>query len=370
MNNHNKKAYLYLDDGSIYSGISIGSEKESNGEVVFNTSMTGYQEMLTDPSYGGQILIATYPLIGNYGINPYFNESNNVQVSGFIVRSLCDFPFHNLSTLSLGDFLIQNNIPAISDIDTRSITKKIRSKGVMKGLITLNSDKKRALKILKSTEDYDQKDLVSSVSTKTSYEYIGQKENHINREFNIVLVDLGVKRNILRILDSKGCKITVLPWNSNAETILGFNPDGIVFSPGPGDPSRLDNIVNVVKDIIGSVPMMGICLGHQIIARAFGFDTFKLHFGHRGGNQPVKDLNKGKVYPTAQNHGYAVKSDISNDEIEVSHINLNDQTISGLINKKDSVITLQYHSEASPGPQDSEYLFDDFITIMKKFNKK
>ncbi|MBM32643.1 MAG: carbamoyl phosphate synthase small subunit [Chloroflexi bacterium] len=364
-----KKAYLFLDDGSVYHGKNIGSEKESNGEVVFNTSMTGYQEMLTDPSYKGQILIATYPLIGNYGINPYFSESNNIQVSGFIVRSLCDFPSHNLSTLSLGDFLIDNNIPGISDIDTRSITKKIRSKGVMKGLITLNNDEKRALKILKSTENYDQKDLVSSVSTKTVYEYMSQKEDDVQRKFNIVLLDLGVKRNILRILDSKGCKITVLPWNSSAKTILGFNPDGIVFSPGPGDPSRLDDIVKVVKEIIGSVPIMGICLGHQIIARAFGFDTFKLHFGHRGGNQPVKDLMNGKVYPTAQNHGYAVKSDVLNREIEVSHMNLNDQTISGLINKKDAVITIQYHSEASPGPQDSEYLFNEFITIIKNFNK-
>lgn len=369
MNEH-KVAFLFLDDGSVFEGENIGFNQESSGEVVFNTSMTGYQEMLTDPSYGGQILIATYPLIGNYGINEYFNESSKIQVNGFIVRSICDYPFHNLSTSSLSEFLIDNKVPAVSEIDTRAVTRKIRDKGVMKGLITIDSDKERASRILDMAENYDEKDFVSEVSTKTPYVYLNQQEKNIKRKFNVVLIDLGVKRNILRILDSRDCKITVLPWNSSKETILSSNPDGIIFSPGPGDPSRLENVVNIAKEIIGSVPIMGICLGHQIIARAFGFDTFKLHFGHRGGNQPVKDLLRGKVYPTAQNHGYAVKADSFNDDIEISHINLNDQTISGLINKKHSVITLQYHSEASPGPQDSEYLFDDFITIMKNFNKK
>ena len=204
--------------------------------------MTGYQEMLTDPSYGGQILIATYPLIGNYGINEYFNESSKIQVNGFIVRSICDYPFHNLSTSSLSEFLIDNKVPAISEIDTRAVTRKIRDKGVMKGLITIDSDKERASRILDMAEDYDEKDFVSEVSTKKPYVYINPQEKNIRTKFNVVLIDLGVKRNILRILDSRDCKITVLPWNSSKETILSFNPDGIIFSPGPGDPSRLENV--------------------------------------------------------------------------------------------------------------------------------
>lgn len=369
--NEYKIAFLFLDDGSVFEGENIGYSSESIGEVVFNTSMTGYQEMLTDPSYRGQILVATYPLIGNYGINQDFDESYKIQVKGFIIRSNCDFPSHNLATSSLREFLINNKISAISEIDTRSITRKIRSKGVMKGLITFNSDKKRALRILSNAENYDEQDLVSEVSTKNIYVYVGKNErSREEKALNVLLVDLGVKRNILRILDFKGCRVTVVPWNVNSETIKKFQPNGVIFSPGPGDPSRLEGPVNVVKEIIGSVPIMGICLGHQVIARAFGFDTFKLHFGHRGGNQPVKDLFRDKVYPTAQNHGYAVNSKGFNKDIEISHINLNDQTVSGLIHKKQSVISIQYHSEASPGPHDSEYLFDDFVLMMKNFSRK
>ena len=364
-------AFLFLDDGSVFPGESIGYLNESIGEVVFNTSMTGYQEMLTDPSYGGQILVATYPLIGNYGINQDFDESFRIQVNGFIVRSICDFPYHNLSTSSLSQFLINSKIAAISEIDTRSITRKIRSKGVMKGLITFDNDKNRALKIINNAQNYDEQDLVSEVSTKNTYVYLGENEkNRKEKELNVVLVDFGVKRNILRILDVKGCRVTVVPWDVDAESIRKFQPDGVVFSPGPGDPSRLEAQVEVVKKIIGSVPIMGICLGHQVIAKAFGFDTFKLHFGHRGGNQPVKDLIRNRVYPTAQNHGYAVNSDSSRKDLEISHINLNDQTISGLIDRKQSIITIQYHSEASPGPHDSQYLFDDFVLLMKNFDKK
>jgi carbamoyl-phosphate synthase small subunit len=388
------KVYLVLEDGSVFRGTRLGAEGETTGEVVFNTSMTGYQEMLTDPSYGGQILVPTYPMIGNYGTSEADVESTRIQVNGFVVRDDCEEPSHPLSEGTIHDYLVDNGIPGISGVDTRAITRKLRSAGVMMGIITPNDDVETALTTLSKAPRYGEFDVVGNVSTDDIYEWTGDAGEKSRAFFDlrdrarqggmgidvergigqrdlgdnymkVVVNDYGVKLNILRSLRARGCEVIVVPDDASAEDILGHKPDGVMLSPGPGDPELLDRSVATAKGLAGKVPMMGICLGHQVIARAFGASTFKLHFGHRGGNQPVKDLESGRVYVTAQNHGYAVDADGLPDSLEVSHINLNDQTIEGLRHKDMPIMTIQYHSEASPGPHDSEYLFDRFIGLIR-----
>ena len=365
----NETAYLVLSDGSVFEGLSFGSEKTSYGEVVFNTSMTGYQEILTDPSYSGQIVVPTYPIIGNYGINEKANESKQIQVSGFVVRQYCDSPSHASSTSSIHDFLASQNIPGIHEIDTRAIVRKIRSSGVMMGAIAIGITPDQALEKIQSSKAYNLTNFVEKVTTTKQYDWAKNTTplEPNNNSLNILVSDYGVKYNILRILEAKGCKVTVFPYDTTAEELLSLNPDGIMLSPGPGDPEMLNETTKIAKDLIGRVPIMGICLGNQILAKAFGAKTYKLHFGHRGGNHPVKDLETGRVYITAQNHGYAVDPESLPPELAVTHINMNDGTVAGLKHVSLPAMSIQYHSEASPGPQDNEYVFDQFIEMVKEF---
>jgi carbamoyl-phosphate synthase small subunit len=357
-----KIARLVLADGTSYEGYSFGAETDTFGEVVFNTSMTGYQEMLTDPSYAGQIVVPTYPLIGNYGINEQDDESVRIQVSGFVVREECLEPNHYLSVKTLHDYLLGSGIAGIQSIDTRAITRKLRSVGVMMGVITTRMSPAEALDALKKQPDYGSIDFVKEISTRASYEW----DKPAAVKYHVVAYDCGLKRNILRLLRERGCRVTVVPCTSTADEILKLNPDGILLSPGPGDPELLDYAVKTVRGLVEKKPVMGICLGNQLIGRAFGAKTYKLKFGHRGGNHPVKEFATGRVHITAQNHGYAVDPDTLKDGLEVTHINLNDGTVEGLRHKELPVFSIQYHSEDSPGPHDNRYLFDRFVEMMEK----
>ena len=354
-----------LEDGSMFEGQSFGAKSSSYGEVVFNNSMTGYQEMLTDPSYAGQIVMPTYPLIGNYGINDEDSESSRIQVAGFVVREHCMFPSHGLSKKSLNDFLVEQGVVGISQVDTRAVTRKLRTKGVMMGTITTEENSKEISKRLASAPSYSQIDFVQRVSTTDVYKWDRSGNSSPESKGLILVTDCGLKYNILRLINSKGYDVIVVPAGFSGQEILRLKPKGVIFSPGPGDPSLLDYLVEQVKVVAGKVPIMGICLGHQLVARAFGARTFKLKFGHRGANHPVMDVETRRVYITAQNHGYSVDPDSLSDELEVSHTNLNDGTIEGIRHKSLPIFTVQYHSEASPGPRDNEYLFDRFIDMVK-----
>jgi carbamoyl-phosphate synthase small subunit len=358
-----KKAILVLADGSVYTGHSFGGEADAYGEVVFNTSMTGYQEMLTDPSYAGQIVIPTYPLIGNYGINSEDAESSRIQVRGFVVREACPDPSHFLNAGTVHEYLVKNQIPGIYGVDTRAITRKLRAHGVMMGYITTERTPEDALAQLKNVPDYGATDYVKEVSCKSRFEWSPAEGSE---EFNVAVLDCGTKYNILRLLSERGCRITAMPCTSSAEEVLGLKPDGILLSPGPGDPDLLDYIVDSVRGLVGKKPIMGICLGNQLLARAFGGRNFKLKFGHRGGNHPVKELATGRVHITAQNHGYAVDAESLKGGLEVSHVNLNDGTVEGMRHRDLPIFSIQYHSEASPGPLDNTYLFDRFIDMMRQ----
>jgi carbamoyl-phosphate synthase small subunit len=388
-----KRAILALQDGTIYEGFSFGAETDTFGEVVFNTSMIGYQEILTDPSYAGQIVLPTYPLIGNYGINDLDTESRKIQVRGFVVREECNEPSHYLSGKTIHEYLKENNIPGIWGVDTRAITRKLRSYGVMMGLITTTLTPGQAVGELRRLPDYGSIDFVKDITTEKTYQWglpcrtcslkekcDKQGENRpypcgiqsLKRKtpvYKIVAFDCGLKYNILRQLCLRGCSVTVVPCTMGARDIIDLNPDGILLSPGPGDPSLLEYAINTVRGLAGIKPIMGICLGNQLIAHAFGGKTFKLKFGHRGGNHPVRDLTTGRTYITAQNHGYAVDADSLPGSLEITHLNLNDNTVEGLRHKELPIFAIQYHSEDSPGPWDSRYLFDKFVEMVKEEKK-
>jgi len=375
-----KDAYLVLEDGSVYQGEAFGAETSGYGEVVFNTSMTGYQEVLTDPSYAGQIVVLTYPLVGNYGINARDFESRRIQVAGFVVREHCEYPSHGLSTATLHEFLASQGIPGIKGVDTRSITRRLRSRGVMMGLIYSDSagnsapsqdisrvlhesTTEAALARLRDIPRYGDIDFVKSVTTAEPYTW-DTPSDVPGVKYRVLVADFGLKYNILRLLRSRGCEVMAVPATTSAEQMLALKPSGVVLSPGPGDPALLDYVVGNARKLMGRVPLMGICLGHQVVARALGGSTFKLKFGHRGANHPVKDLATGRVYITAQNHGYAVDGDSLSPSLEMTHINLNDGTVEGLRHREWPILTIQYHSEASPGPRDNEYLFDRFLAMV------
>ena len=363
-------AWLVLADGRVFEGVGVGAPGHTTGEVVFNTSMMGYQEALTDPSYRGQILTMTYPLQGNYGTNDFSDESAELQVRGFVVREMTDLPSHWRSTATLSAFLEARGIPGIAEVDTRAITRHLRSRGVVMGTITRDETPAQALARLRSEPDYAGLDYVSEVSTRAAYDFndtmvpLGGSPDGAPAP-HVVVLDLGVKRNIMRLLRGRGCNITAVPHTTDAETILAMKPDGVLISPGPGDPMLLDHVATTARGLIGRTPIMGICLGHQVIGRVFGASTYKLKFGHRGANHPVRDEVTGRVYITSQNHGFAVDGDHLQADARVSQLHLNDGTVEGLVHATEPVFTIQYHSEASPGPNDTEFLFDRFLANVR-----
>jgi carbamoyl-phosphate synthase small subunit len=359
------KAILALSDGAIFEGEAFGAPGTRLGEVVFNTGMTGYQEVLTDPSYAGQLVTLTYPLIGNYGINPDDIESRNIQVAGFVVRELADIHSNWRSQMSLSNYLTEAKITGITGIDTRSLTQRIRHEGVMMGALSTEFSGSELISQLQSnTEKYDSIDWVRKVTTPEVYTW-GPEEK--DARFCVSVLDCGIKFNILRELAALGIRTTVFPATASATELLQDNPDGLFLSPGPGDPALLGYAVQAVRELIASEkPMMGICLGNQLVGCALGGTTFKLPFGHRGANHPVKDLPTGKVVITSQNHGYALDRDsLPADKVTVTQINLNDGTVEGLQHTKLPLFTIQYHPEASPGPRDSRFYFQRFVDLME-----
>ncbi|WMJ22415.1 carbamoyl phosphate synthase small subunit [Paludicola sp. MB14-C6] len=360
MFNQLKKAYLLLANGRMFEGKSIGSKGTTIGEIVFATAMTGYQETLTDPSYYGQIVTQTFPLIGNYGTNSIDVESNNTYLNGYIVRELCELPSNFRCENTLGEFLEKQNVVGIADIDTRCLTRIIREHGVMNGMIT-TEEIKDIDKALEQINAFTIKDAVKTVSCKEkSY----HKVENATKE--VVLFDFGYKYNILRKLNNLGCNVTVVPYNTTAEEVKAMNPDGIMLSNGPGDPAENIEVIENLKDIIKlQIPIFGICLGHQLMALANNAKTHKLKYGHRGANQPVIDLKVDRTYVTSQNHGYAVESDSIDSTVgTVSHINANDKTCEGVSYFNTKAFTVQFHPEACGGPLDTSYLFDRFINLM------
>lgn len=355
------KAYLIFEDGEILEGKSFGAEGETIGEVVFNTSMTGYQEILTDPSYCGQIVTMTYPLLGNYGVNSQDNEARKSFVRGFIVREHCEKPSNFRCEGSLDEYLKKNGIIGIYDVDTRHITRKVRTHGVMNGAIVTGDYSKED--IAKKIEEYRVSLAVEEVTCESSF--VLEPENAL---YNVGLYDFGYKKSIADCLLSRGCRVTVLPAFTKATDVLKMGFDGIMLSNGPGDPADNVSIIEELKELVkGSVPIFGICLGHQLLALSQGAKSCRLAFGHRGGNHPVKDLQTGRTFITSQNHGYAIIADsVDKNNAAVSHINMNDQTVEGISYNNINAFSVQFHPEAGPGPKDTAYLFDRFIDTMKK----
>ena len=355
------KAYLVLEDGTVYEGDAFGAPTTTYGEVVFDTSMAGYQEMLTDPSFAGQLLVLTYPLVGNYGINEVDDESKHIQARGLVVREHCTTPSHFQSVETLDAYLTRQGIPGIAGLDTRALTRKLRSTGVMMGILTSEMAPDEALAQLRSAPPYSDQALANEVSTNSEFSAPAAKAD---APLHVVLIDCGVKQSIIRHLSAVGCRVTVVPPTTSATRVRALSPDGVLLSPGPGDPVHLGALESTMRELLGAVPIMGICLGHQVVARALGAGTFKLKFGHHGGNHPVRDVATGRVYITTQNHGYAVDADTLPAGLEVSHINLNDGTVEGLRHREYPLISIQYHAEGTPGPADSSYLFHDFAALM------
>lgn len=345
------KAKLILENGMVFEGKAFGCLNKTVGEVVFNTGMTGYQEILTDPSYYGQIVTMTYPLIGNYGINLDDLESDAPKVKGLIVRERCEASSNFRSEMELDHYLDMHGIIGLEGIDTRALTKLLRNHGTMKGIITLEDLSPKT--IAQALESYDNSDAVFQVTTKEKYVIDGPGKH-------VAVMDYGVKANILRHFQERGCKLTVFPATTPAEEVLAINPDLVFLSNGPGDPADLVEIVNNVKKLVAAKPTVGICLGHQLLAIALGGTTAKLKFGHRGCNHPVKDIRKNRVYITSQNHGYHV--DQMPQHVDVTHRSLNDNTVEGMCHQTLPIFSVQFHPEASPGPVESSYLFDEFLT--------
>ena len=353
------KAYLILEDGTVFTGVSIGSAREVISEIVFNTSMTGYLEVLTDPSYAGQAVVMTYPLIGNYGICREDMESVKPWPDGYIVRELSRMPSNFRSEDTIQHFLEENDIPGICGIDTRALTKILREKGTMNGMITTKEYQDLSEPIARMKE-YRVTGVVKATTTKETYVLPGEGKK-------VALLDLGAKRNIARSLNERGCQVTVYPADTPAEEILASNPDGIMLSNGPGDPAENVEIIREIRKLYESnVPIFAICLGHQLMALATGASTYKLKYGHRGGNHPVKDLETGRVYISSQNHGYAVDAESLDPNVaKPAFVNVNDGTNEGLKYVGKNIFTVQYHPEACPGPQDSSYLFDRFLKMLE-----
>jgi carbamoyl-phosphate synthase small subunit len=352
------KAILYLEDGSIYEGKGFGKVGTTFGELIFNTSMTGYQEILTDPSYAGQIINMTYPLIGNYGVNKVENESSKIHAKGFIVKNVSTNPSNYMSENSINEMLEGMGIVGIYGVDTRSITKKIRNSGVLKCII---SNEGLSIDEVKELLKYEIKDdWMKDVSTKEVTHIPGDGPK-------VALVDFGVKANIINNLKIKGCDITIFPYNASFEDIMNINPSGVLLSNGPGDPKEVKEAIETAKKLIPKIPILGICLGHQILALAVDGDTHKMKYGHRGGNHGVYDIERDKSYITSQNHGYTVDPEsIKGKDMIVTHINLNDNTVEGMKHKYLPVFSVQFHPEGSPGPEDSSYIFDKFISVLKE----
>ena len=370
------KALLVLADGKIYKGEHFGSEGEVEAEIVFNTSMSGYQEIITDPSYCGQMVVMTYPLIGNYGVNPEDFESDRPHLSGFIIKELSKVQSNWRSRGSLEEFLKETNVFGIQGIDTRALTRRIREKGSQQAILSTDtSDPQRLIEKVRKSPGLIGRDLVKEVTCKNAYDWNESEwttqsgktklKEVKDRPYNVLVYDFGVKRNILRKLTRAGCKVRVVPANTPADEVLATRPDGIFLSNGPGDPAAVPYAIDNVKTILGKVPVFGICLGHQILSLALKGKTYKLRFGHHGGNQPVLDVKSGKIEITSQNHGFAVEQNSFDSDVDITFLNLNDNTVEGIQHKSWPVFSVQYHPEASPGPHDSEHLFYKFVNLMK-----
>ena len=367
---------LVLEDGKVFPGRSFGATMGRTGEVVFNTSMTGYQEILTDPSYRGQIVALTVSEVGNYGVNPEDPQSDEIQVEGFVVRSLSSSPSNWRAEKGLADYLMDAGIPALTEVDTRELTRHIRARGAMKGILAPQGGEVEMLaRKARSAPGLEELDLVGMVTCAAAYRYsvAGGGESAqapTVPRIPILAYDLGMKQNILRRLDAAGFDVTVVPASTPADFVLASGARGVFFSNGPGDPAVATEVIDAARSLVGRLPIFGICLGHQILALAMGARTFKLKFGHRGGNQPVKDLATGKVLITAQNHGYSVDPDTLPSDLEVTQLNLNDRTVEGLRHRRHPILAVQYHPEACPGPQDSFPLFDSFRQLILSFEAR
>ena len=366
------KAVLLLADGTIFTGRAFGAAGEVMGEVVFNTSLSGYQEVLSDPSYCGQMVLMTYPHIGNYGFNEEDMESRRCFLSAFIVKEYCDYPSNWRSRGELAELMAREGVIGLEGIDTRALTRHIREAGALPGIIsTEDFDPVSLLAKLKKWPGIEGVNLVDGASVDKAYEWQQKSwslengyEDESRGERHVVVYDFGIKYNILRLLKEVGCQVTVVPAGTSAADILALNPDGLFLSNGPGDPAALGGIVNEVKELVGRLPICGICLGHQILGQALGGKTYKLKFGHHGSNHPVMDLTTREVEITSQNHGFCVDIDSLGDEVEVTHVNLNDQTVEGLRHRRYPLFSFQYHPESSPGPHDSAYLFKRFRQLI------